>query len=195
MKGLKDRQGNEIKRAYVLAGGQSRRMGQDKAFVKLNGVTLLEKTIHTCREVFELVTVSAKSPAKFEGLDCPVVSDWPGAEGPMAGIIASLEHCGQGSCFVTAVDFCDLSVNIIESLLKMYDNQHYFGLQENNRLQPLCGIYSTAIKEHLIQTARNGNYGMKEALMSCKVGYVPAPVELWRNINTPSDLPAGGSND
>lgn len=194
---MKDRQGNEIKRAYVLAGGQSRRMGrgQDKLFLKLNGSTLLERTVTICREVFETVMISAKNPGKFDAIDCAVVSDWSGADGPLAGIVASLEDCGRGACFITAVDFCDLNAGIITSLVKKYNGEDYFGLQENNHLQPLCGIYSIAINKQLMEIAASGNYGMKDALKTCNTGSLPVSVEQWRNINTLSDLVTGGGND
>lgn len=198
---MKDRQGNEITRAYVLAGGRSRRMGhgQDKLFLELDGVTLLERTLNICKEVFATVKISAKDPDKFEALEChlnfAVVTDWSGADGPLAGIVASLEDCGEGACFITAVDFCDLNAKIVTSLAKQYNGENYFGLQEHGDLQPLCGIYSTAVKEHLRKIGQSGNYGMKEALKTCTTGFLQAPIDQWRNINTLSDLVTGGGND
>ncbi|MFQ5608576.1 MAG: molybdenum cofactor guanylyltransferase, partial [Candidatus Zixiibacteriota bacterium] len=109
MDNLSEKRGGFVVRsAYVLAGGQSRRMSGDKLFLEINGKSLLKRTLEVCRSRFDEVWIVAKESEKFAGLDYPVVIDWPGADGPLAGIIAALSDCTESACFVTAADLYDL---------------------------------------------------------------------------------------
>ena len=74
--------------AFILAGGNSTRMGRDKAFVMLQGRTLLARALEVCRTVTSDVRIvgDRKKFAPF----APVVEDvFPGC-GPLAGIHAAL---------------------------------------------------------------------------------------------------------
>lgn len=74
--------------ALILAGGDSRRMGQDKAALVLDGKTLLERVTATMQEVFPMVIVSVRKLRG--GVDVPQVCDETEANGPLAGLIAGL---------------------------------------------------------------------------------------------------------
>jgi molybdopterin-guanine dinucleotide biosynthesis protein A len=180
--------------AYVLAGGSSRRMGVDKLFVQINGLSMLERAIATCKKCFNQVKLVSPQTDKLLSYDCPVIIDNPKAKGPMAGVIAALEDCDTDICFITAVDLPDLSVEIIESLIANYQNQQYLGLLETNGPQPLCGIYHKSSLEVLYRMAHNNDYRMTEALTSLNYGGIVVREKRWRNINCPEDLPNGVTN-
>ncbi len=59
----------------LLAGGLSRRMGEDKAFAPFEGGTLLEWMRDLTAPLFPHVFVVAREPARFHGLGLPVVND------------------------------------------------------------------------------------------------------------------------
>lgn len=177
-----------ITTAYILAGGTSRRMGQDKLFLALGQTTLLAKGIATCRELFELVKIAGGSVDKFKPFDCPVVTDYPGAQGPLAGIIAALNDCAEQACFVTAADLCDLDTEIISRLLDEYDSQSYCGLVETGGIQPLCGIYNKSALPHLLEMAKRGQYGMRSVIAGLPYKGVEIDLTIWRNINRLSDF-------
>jgi molybdopterin-guanine dinucleotide biosynthesis protein A len=75
---------------YVLAGGRSKRFGQDKARVRLGGEMMLTRTCRMVREVSGSVSVVADRESRYADSDVWVVEDlWPG-EGPLGGILTSL---------------------------------------------------------------------------------------------------------
>jgi molybdopterin-guanine dinucleotide biosynthesis protein A len=79
--------------AFVIAGGQSSRMGRDKAFLTLGGSTLLERALAVARCVSQEITIVGPGE-KFAAYG-PVIEDVYGGQGPLAGIHAAL----SGSAF------------------------------------------------------------------------------------------------
>jgi molybdopterin-guanine dinucleotide biosynthesis protein A len=180
--------------AYVLAGGGSRRMGTDKLFLQIDGRSLLERTVATCKACFTQVKLVAGQAAGFSMLECPVVLDSPRARGPMAGVIAALEDCETDCCFVTAADLFDLSVEVIESLIAHYRGQQYLGVNESRGLQPLCGIYHKSSLDVFYRCAQRDEYRMAAVVTALNHSGIAVPAGRWRNINTPEDLPIGGAH-
>src|ERR1041385_3815789 len=75
---------------FVLAGGKSTRMGQDKAAVTLNGLTLLQHGLAALRQVCRDVAILGKH--ELYGALGPVYEDiFPGC-GPLGGIHAALSN-------------------------------------------------------------------------------------------------------
>lgn len=177
----------KLRNAYILSGGKSSRMGQDKLFLEVAGKFLLKNTVSVCREIFERVVIVAKEKEKFEEFGCEVLLDLDGAQGPMAGIITALTDCSEDKCFITAADFRDLSSSIIHSLLKEYNGEQYLGLAESEYAQPLCGIYKKSSLEFLLASASQNNYGLQEAVRKMDRRLIPICEKKWRNINTPED--------
>jgi molybdopterin-guanine dinucleotide biosynthesis protein A len=181
--------------AYVLAGGKSRRMGFDKLILQIDGQSLLERTVAVCKHCFRQVKLVA---GKSAGLSLPgheVVPDSPRAEGPMAGVIASLEDCREDCCFITAADLIDLNADMIESLVSRYSGQHYLGFAEAGGLQPLCGIYHKLSLERFYKSARDGEFSVSRVVERINHDSIFVPSTRWRNINCPEDLAIGERND
>lgn len=176
-----------INNAYILAGGSSRRYGSDKLFLKCGDVTLLQKTVHTCRKQFKDVVIAAKNRDKFKEYDCKIILDQPDANGPLAGIISSLMDCKEKSCFITAADFYDLDEVTITGLIESYKDEQFLGLSEENGIQPLCGIYNKSALPYLISRANKRIYKMRDVIIGLDYRVIPAPVKTWRNINEPND--------
>jgi molybdopterin-guanine dinucleotide biosynthesis protein A len=184
-----------ILNAYILAGGQSRRLGKDKLYVQVDGQTLLENVVNICRKCFNEVKLVARDSTIISFSDIEIVIDSPKAEGPMAGVIAALENCPLDSCFITAVDLPDLNIEIVETLINNYEGQQYFGLEEAGGLQPLCGIYEKSALEVFYRSARNKNYSVTEVVRSLDYDLIDLKSRQWRNVNSPEDLTIGGIND
>ncbi len=176
--------------AYVMAGGKSRRMGTNKLSLRINGISLLERTAAKCAAAFDEVKLVAPGVDGLSDLGYPVVLDSSQASGPMAGVIAALENCSAESCFVTAADLLDLSADVIALLVSQYRGQQYFGLQEQAGIQPLCGIYHKSALGLLHARAGKGQFGMIDALNEMDIDAVALPKGQWRNINCPEDLAA-----
>lgn len=99
----------------VLAGGQSRRMGQDKALLPLGGPTLLERQAAKLAPLVHEVVVSGDA-ASYGRFGFSVVADPPGAQGPLGGIAAGL---GRGDGLVLAVDLPFVPASFLARLVEV----------------------------------------------------------------------------
>lgn len=81
----------------VLAGGLSRRMGVDKAFVTLAGRPLVAHALDRLRAQCAGVAINSNGDAaRFAAFGVPVVADGvKGFPGPLAGVLAGLDYAGR----------------------------------------------------------------------------------------------------
>src|SRR5512143_776834 len=105
--------------ALILAGGDSRRMGQDKAALELDGRTLLECATVTMQQVFPKVIVSVRQPR--EGVALPQVCDEVAASGPLAGLAAGMAQADTPWIFAVACDMPFVSVAVVRRLAQHRD--------------------------------------------------------------------------
>jgi molybdenum cofactor guanylyltransferase len=106
--------------AIILAGGDSQRMGRDKANLLLGGQTLLQRVIATMQQVFPEVIISVRQPRPE--IDLPQVCDDPASEGmpagggPLAGLAAGLSRVTTPWAFVVACDMPFVVPAVVELL-------------------------------------------------------------------------------
>ncbi|CAN5590798.1 molybdenum cofactor guanylyltransferase [soil metagenome] len=102
--------------AAVLAGGQSRRMGTDKALLQLGGVPLLARAIHAISAVSNDVFVIGDRPA-YHGFGVSVVADAFPDTGTLGGIATALRNAKRDYVLVVACDMPLLNVDLLQSLV------------------------------------------------------------------------------
>ena len=76
----------------ILAGGQSRRMGTDKALLPINGQSLIERVAARCQTLDLPLIIIANQVERFAGLGLPVYPDEIPDKGSMGGIYTALVH-------------------------------------------------------------------------------------------------------
>src|SRR5689334_8147321 len=78
--------------AVILAGGESRRMGKDKAWLEVGGQPLLARALSTVRRAgIKEIFISGRSGTDYSVLRCPVLFDREPGCGPLSGIERALE--------------------------------------------------------------------------------------------------------
>jgi len=100
--------------AIVMAGGDSRRMGTDKAGILIDGQTLLQSVITTMQQLFSQVIVSVRQPRA--GIDLPQVCDEQHDGGPLAGLVAGLNHISTPWAFMVACDMPFVVPEVVDLL-------------------------------------------------------------------------------
>jgi len=102
----------------ILAGGKSQRMGQNKAFLKLNGVSFLEHIISVLRPLQSEIYISG-SKKQYNSIELPIIEDHPDfkGQGPLSGILSGLMTIKSDWLFVISVDAPQIS---IEQVLELY---------------------------------------------------------------------------
>jgi len=181
---------------FVLAGGKSTRMGQDKASVTLNGLTLLQHALAALREVCRDVAILGKCEL-YGGLR-PVYEDiFPGC-GPLGGIHAALSNSQTEFNLIIAVDTPFLSPEFLSYLAdKAIDSGAVVTAPEiDDYTQPLCTVYSLDFLPTAEHALKVGNYkivplfppGRTLVIKEAELRQFAFAADMFENLNTPEDL-------
>jgi molybdopterin-guanine dinucleotide biosynthesis protein A len=145
----------------ILCGGQSRRMGEPKAWLKLGDETFLQRLVRTVSGTVERVIVVAAVGQELPALPSQtiVVRDQRPERGPLEGLLAGLEAAAQfGSrVFVTGCDAPLLPAAVIRYLLRQLDTHestsaesvgecHAVVAFDGQYDQPLVGAYEVTVQ-------------------------------------------------
>lgn len=106
-------------RGFILAGGEGRRLGRvSKAHLERDHWTLVDRARALLEVVTDECVLSAPASVRLEGFDLPVITDAPGVEGPLGGVLAGLRACASdGGLFILGVDQVGCSARAMRSVL------------------------------------------------------------------------------
>jgi len=130
--------------AAVLAGGASRRMGRDKATLRLGGVELASLALAVAARVAEPVVLVAPEGHPARRVAAPAVAD-PGL-GPLAAVAAALAALEAEHVLVLAADHPGLRVELLAHLVALAGRAGAAGpeavaCRRGPRLEPLVAVY------------------------------------------------------
>jgi molybdenum cofactor guanylyltransferase len=128
--------------AYIIAGGQSRRFGQDKALYPYQGRPLIEYVIETARRVFDRVAIVADRADRFRYPDIPCHSDIIPGQGPIGGVLTALRYADTDRAFVLACDMPELDAGLMIHMNEVSEGYDVTVPRVNGYYEPLHAIYS-----------------------------------------------------
>ncbi len=133
--------------AFVLAGGQSRRFGSDKARYIIDGQAMLKRVVDRLGNLFGPVTVIAKEAGMYADLGCATVADHYPVQAPLAGLLTALELSGSDWTFVAA---CDLPALDEGTVRLLWDHRRGAGVipVAAGQLHPLAAFYHRSSRTH-----------------------------------------------
>ena len=99
-----------IKEAYILCGGQSRRMGEDKALVSLHGKPMIQYVIDVAEKIAKTVCLIGNN-ADYQDFGLPVIPDLLLDQGPMGGIYTALKYAQSDRILILSCDIPLISAN------------------------------------------------------------------------------------
>ena len=181
----------------VLAGGKSKRFGQNKSEVKLGKKTLLEHTLNKIKSKFnKIIIVSNKNLVK----NYTVISDCiEGQLGPLVGVLSAMKWIKKNNfSYSWVVTFpCDtpfFNISIIDEFTKVSrsnDSYLYFAKTEEKR-HNIFGLWSLKLAETLEEDIIKNNFRKVEKWAD-KIGVKTINVlhdniDPFFNINTEEDL-------
>lgn len=173
----------------VLAGGESRRYGRDKAAEPIAGVRLVERAATTLAEVCDdVVIVSSRSrEARW-----PTVPDLRAGCGPLGGIESALAHAerlGSDGVVVLACDLPLVTAGTVHALVAALEASPAAAPSRAGHpgVEPLCAAYRTSC----LGTARallDGGERAAHALFTTVEGtLLERPLAELLNVNTVAD--------
>jgi len=181
--------------AIIMAGGDSRRMGTDKAVLLLDGQTLLQSVIAVMQQVFPRVVISIRQPRP--GIDLPQICDDQEHGGPLAGLAASLENIATPWAFAVACDMPFVVSEVVE-LLAGYRSEAYQAVVPvvHGHPQPLAAFYAKSCIETMRSQLATQQYSLRVVLQQLRVRYVDEAEMLtadpdlrsFFDLDTPQDF-------
>lgn len=192
---------------YVLAGGRSSRMGQDKALLMLDGATLLDRAVALLASVCGSVAILSGPEedhvrAATLSRSGRLVPDRLPNCGPLGGVHAALCDAAPGWVLVLPVDAPFLPAHLLRSWIEACavaaNDASWIHL--GPRLQPLPLLLRTGLASPVEAQLQAGNWKLRSGVEAAvgdrnagRIALYPLPgnaeTEIWfANLNTPEDL-------
>lgn len=182
--------------AVILAGGQSKRMGRDKALLEAGGQPLLVRQINLAwatraTEVF----ISGRAGVDYSHFNCPVLLDKLPRAGPLAGIERALAALTNARLLVLAVDLPEMTETLLNAMAEA-GPEHLGAIPRlRGRIEPLAA-FSPKNSLRLAQIAlRSNNYSVTAFSQQCVHAGIAKFIELpahqakcFANWNSPIDV-------
>lgn len=205
---------------FVLAGGLSTRMGQDKALLRLAGRSLLDLALDKLRKLPLAAAPRIAALRSDLSWHAGVISDLHPGCGPLSGIEAGLAASARPLNVFLPVDIPLLPAHF---LLWMLQRAETTGAamtipRMNGRPQPLCAVYHRDLLGHITAALRAGDYKVMPVVTAAArahssshsidifdvelvssanselLALSPLPPHRWfHNCNTPEDMAGIGN--
>ncbi|HLW07896.1 MAG TPA: molybdenum cofactor guanylyltransferase [Marinilabiliaceae bacterium] len=181
----------------VLAGGQSRRMGFNKAEAEMHGKSMLIRMINKLKEVTPAILVSSGT-ITYPNIPWPQIPDEQPQCGPLGGIYSVLNVSTTSLNLVVSCDMPLVSISLLKHIVAratISGSLITIPVDHNGQLQTTCAVYHKNILPFLENQINTHAYKMKELLDLVSVEYVVMSIEhplyqehAFMNVNTPSSL-------
>jgi len=181
--------------AAIMAGGKSLRMGQDKAWIELDGEPLIKRVADVLAEVADEVIVVANDP-KYESLGLRVVRDhWPQG-GALGGIATGVGAATHDTVLVAACDMPFLSVDVWRVLLAHAGEADVVIPRIGGEFETLHALYTKACAPHMARSIAENRLRVIAffdavkvlAIEEAELRTVDPTLRAFTNVNTPEEL-------
>jgi molybdenum cofactor guanylyltransferase len=181
---------------FILAGGESSRMGRDKALLELEGVALIVRTARLVESATDRCAIVGDT-VRLEGLELLVIEDeFPGA-GPLGGIATALRASGVEWNLIVACDLPYLTGEWLEFLIghAMQSDADAVLPMNDRGAEPLCAMYHKRAENAIRAALDRGVRKVTDALADVRIKFIE-PREwkgfdsdglLFKNMNSPAD--------
>jgi molybdopterin-guanine dinucleotide biosynthesis protein A len=179
----------------ILAGGENRRMGTDKAFLEIDGKPLIEHILRVFLERFEQTIIVTRNPDRYRGLYAAVATDALAISGPLTGIYTGLLHARTEHIFVAACDMPYLNSRLIAYMEQQAGAFDAVVPLINGLSEPLHAIYHRRILPVIQELLRNDERKVARVLERITVRYLSEAeiiqydpqMRSFKNLNTPEE--------
>jgi molybdopterin-guanine dinucleotide biosynthesis protein A len=183
----------------LLVGGESRRMGADKATLEIAGEPLWQRQLHLLRELQpEALWVSARVRPAWCPPDVETVLDRAPSCGPLSGLAAGLDRLETSHLLALAVDLPFMTVEHLRKLRSLIAESRGVLPLNGDIYENLCAIYPREAAAVARQQLKGDDHSVQMLVRSLAAGefmrsyLVPnEEIGLYRNINRPDQVPRG----
>jgi molybdenum cofactor guanylyltransferase len=180
----------------ILAGGQSSRMGANKALLEFGGEPLIGRVARQFTTWFEQVVVVTNTPDQYTFLNLPMTSDRIPGLGPLGGLEAGLTASRFEHAFFAACDMPFLNEGLIRYLVAQAPGYDIVVPRIGDEYEPMHAIYARSclpvitanLDERRLKLLRIFDAVRVRTVETSEITTFGAPERLFFNCNTPEDL-------
>lgn len=180
----------------VLAGGQSSRLGTDKALVNVNGQSLIEQVVAKLARLSDDVIIVTNSPEKYGHLETRLVGDIYPGKGALGGLYSGLRAAANTHSLVVACDMPFLDLKLLRYMILLAPEYDVVMPRIGEFPEPLHAVYSKSCLAPIDRLLARGGLKIIDFFSEVRVRYVEEdevdifdPQHLsFFNVNTPNDL-------
>jgi len=181
--------------AAIMAGGKSARMGQDKAWIELDGEPLITRVARVLGEVADEVLVVANDP-RYETLGLRVVRDRYPQAGALGGIATGLGAASHDAVLVAACDMPFLSADLWRLLLGHTGEADVVIPRVAGEYETMHALYRKSCLPHMARAIAENRLRVisffdavsVKAIDEVELRAVDPTLRSFTNVNTPEEL-------
>jgi len=182
--------------AIILAGGNSIRMGENKAFIQIDGAPIIARIHSLLKELFEEVIIVTNQKDLFKNFDSSIYTDLLPDKGALGGLYTGIFFSSFEYSFCVACDMPFIKRSLVQFLIKQTKDEDALVPRTRDGLQPLHAIYSKKCLDSIRRVIDRGKYKIIDFYDLVRVKIVEEsdflhldPLrESFINVNTPEEL-------
>lgn len=170
----------------ILAGGKSSRMNyNNKALLLYKEKTFIENIINAGKEFDEIIIIANKIE-DYKNLNLEVYPDIYIGNGPLSGIHSALKNSKNHKVLCIACDMPLISKKTLDIIGEVDADYEVLVPSVDNRLQPMCAIYSKSLIPKIEKALLNGENKLQKFILSTKYKVLENNLRIkdFSNINT-----------
>ncbi|NMB09474.1 MAG: molybdopterin-guanine dinucleotide biosynthesis protein B [Tissierellia bacterium] len=174
----------------ILSGGKNKRMGSNKAFLKIKGKTFVETIVDNMKDYDEII-LSVKNKEDYSFLEnVKFTQDTYKDKGPISGIYEILKKSRNEWVFISGVDMPFINKDMVEYLsLFVNDDYDAIVIKEQKQPHPICAMYNKRLIPHIEKLIKEDRLKIFDVINTVNTKYVPIELscinpKALKNINT-----------
>ena len=184
--------------AVLLAGGESRRMGKDKAALLFRGEPLWQIQLELLQKLKPTeILVSARTDPVWRPANVPFVRDDPPSRGPLSGLAASLAQTHTKHLLTLAIDMPFVTEKYLRFLCGQIEPGRGAVAKIDDRFEPLAAIYPQEALTDFQSALSGRDFSLQKVIgrlvVAGRLQIMPVTSQgrkLFLNVNEPADLAA-----
>jgi molybdopterin-guanine dinucleotide biosynthesis protein A len=180
----------------ILSGGKSIRMGENKAFIEIEGVPIISRIYDLFKELFQEVIIVTNQTEFFRNFDSRICQDLIPNKGALGGLYTGIFFSSFRYSFCVACDMPFIKKSLVQYLIKNIQDEDVIVPRTKDGLQPLHAIYSKNCLDPIRRIIEEGKYKIIDFYKMVKVKIVEEnnllSLDPFRdsfiNVNTPEEL-------
>ncbi len=180
----------------ILSGGKSVRMGKDKAFIKVEGIPIIQRIIDLFWKLFEETIIITNQRDQYLHLKATIYEDLLPNSGALGGLYTGLFYSFFHYSFVVACDMPYLKAEMIRYLIDRIEGYDAVVPKTEDGLEPLHAVYSKECIDPIHKVLLEKKTRIMDFYPFVRVHVVETSeilpidpgMESFININTPDEL-------